>query len=124
MSIANTKYVCKPFYLYRDDEHEKHLHVRVQRRKAEEHGKEHVVGAYHIAYAGRKEHDKAVHGGQEHAAYEEDVESRRSPLSFKSASYPIIKIEENKLPYAQGLRYEHEGDKSPYLSFQDETRIA
>lgn len=108
--------VCKPFDLDRNNEHKKHLRVGEKGRKGEEHRQIDVICSYIYTLLCYEIDDKSVDDSQEYAAENKDVEPCGAPFSFKSAAYPVIKIEKQQRPHAQILRDENKGDEPPDLS--------
>ena len=109
--------ICKPLDFDRNNEHEKDLGIRIKRSKGEEHRKIDVVRSDACRLLGDKIDHHAVDDGEQNTGEDEYIKSRRAPLAFERAAYPVIKIEKQQRPHARILRNEHKRDKAPYLSF-------
>ena len=103
-----------PYHVY---EHEKNLGIRIKRSKGEEHRKIDVVRSDACRLLGDKIDHHALDDGEQNTGEDEYIKSRRAPLAFERAAYPVIKIEKQQRPHARILRNEHKRDKAPYLPF-------
>ena len=89
----------QPFDLYRDDQEQQKLHIRVQHGEREEQREIHITGSRDSDIMPGEERGQNAHKeGQNHAGEIIEVEFRRSPLPFQRGSDHVIEIEEEEHP--------------------------
>ena len=111
--------VGEPLYLDRDDEEQQYGHVRVERRKGEEHREIDVCRRDVQANAGDKVDDEGEYLGENDAGEEKYRELRRTPVALQRVAYEIIKIESEQGEKIKADRVEYEADEPPDLPVQN-----
>ena len=107
------------FDLERNNEKQKHLHIRVERRKREEHTQIYILRRKIEIYAEKEVDHKAVNHRQQNAGEEIDGKLRCPPLAFQRCADQIIKIDRDKGQKTAARRVHGVGDKPPDLPMQD-----
>jgi hypothetical protein len=115
-------YQCQPFDTYRQDEEQKHLHIREKSRKRKKHRKVNVMCVYAETQPGEEIDNKSIECGEKHPAEEIDREAAGAPLGLQYLAHHIVKIKSDKSQEACAYRNEDERDEPPDLTVQDVIR--